>query len=187
MTLHIVAFAGSLRKDSKNRGLLRAAAELLPENALLEILDLEGIPLFNEDGEKPTPLAVEAFRQRVAAADALLIATPEYNHSIPGVLKNALDWGSRSPNIFDGKPLAILGAGGQFGTTRAQYHLRQVATALNMFAINVPQVLVFRSSEKFDAQGNLHDEETRKLVAKLLDNLVKFAGHFVKEEPLAQV
>lgn len=180
--IHIVAFAGSLRKDSKNRGLLRAAAELLPENASLEILELDGIPLFNQDEEKPTPLAVEAFRQRVAAADALLIATPEYNHSIPGVLKNALDWGSRSPNVFDGKPLAILGAGGQFGTTRAQYHLRQVATALNMFAINVPQVLVFRAWEKFDTQGNLQDDETRKLVAELLGNLIKFAGRFVEEE-----
>lgn len=186
MTIHIVAFAGSLRKNSTNRGLLRAVAELLPGDVSLEILELEGIPLFSEDNEKPTPLVVEAFRQRVAAADALLIATPEYNHSIPGVLKNALDWGSRSPNVFDGKPLAILGAGGQFGTTRAQYHLRQVATALNMFAVNVPQVLVFRASEKFDAQGNLHDEGTRKLVAKLLDNLVEFAGRFVKEEALVQ-
>jgi chromate reductase len=173
MPFHFVAFAGSLRKGSLNMGLLRAAAEILPpEQAQIEIVDISEIPLFNEDIEKPVPQAVQVFRQKIQAADALVIATPEYNHSIPGVLKNSLDWGSRSPNVFSGKPLAILGAGGQFGTTRAQYHLRQVAAALNMFPVNVPQVLVFNASKKFDEHGNLTDEPTRALIADLLSNLI---------------
>ena len=172
MSFQIVAFAGSLRKNSFNRGLLREVANLLPADVSLELLDLGDIPLFNEDIEKPAPESVRVFREKIQAADALVIATPEYNHSIPGVLKNALDWGSRSPNVFNNKPLAILGAGGQFGTTRAQYHLRQVVTSLNMFPVNVPQVLVFNSRQKFDAEGNLVDEETRKLIATLLTNLL---------------
>ncbi|MDX9991013.1 MAG: NAD(P)H-dependent oxidoreductase [Anaerolineales bacterium] len=172
MTIHIAAFSGSLRKGSLNSGLLRVAAGLLPDQVTFEILDISGIPLFNEDIEKPRPAPVQLFREKVQAADALMIATPEYNHSMPGTLKNVLDWGSRSPNVFDGKPLAILGAGGQFGTTRAQYHLRQVATALNMFAVNVPQVLVFNGAKKFDENLNLMDEDARQLIAALVSNLV---------------
>ena len=173
MSTHILAFSGSLRKNSFNTGLLRFAATHLPENTALEIFDISTIPFFNQDDEKPIPLPVQDFRQSVEAADAVIIATPEYNHSIPGVLKNVLDWGSRSPNVFDAKPLAIMGAGGQFGTTRAQYHLRQVAAALNMFPVNVPQVLVYRSWEKFDQDGNLVDEESRELVVDLLKKLVE--------------
>jgi chromate reductase len=169
---HIVGFAGSLRKNSFNRGLLRASAGLLPQDVTLEMVEISSLPLFNEDIEEPTPQAVQVFREKVQSADALLIATPEYNHSIPGVLKNALDWGSRSPNVFSAKPLAILGAGGHFGTTRAQYHLRQVATALNMFAVTAPQVLVFNAESKFDANGNLQDEKTREFIKKLLDALL---------------
>lgn len=169
---HIVAIAGSLRRNSFNRGLVRAAAALLPASATLEMIEIADIPLFNEDIEQPTPPSVQVFREKIQSADALLIATPEYNHSIPGVLKNALDWGSRSPNVFSAKPLAILGAGGHFGTTRAQYHLRQVATALNMFAVNAPQVLVFNAASKFDADGNLQDEKTRQLIQKLIESLL---------------
>jgi chromate reductase, NAD(P)H dehydrogenase (quinone) len=169
MYFHIVAFAGSLRRNSLNRGLLRATADLLPPEVTFEVVEISDFPLFNEDIEKPVPRTVQVFRDKVQQADAILIATPEYNHSIPGVLKNALDWGSRSPNIFSGKPLAIMGAGGQFGTTRAQYHLRQVATALNMFAVTAPQVLVFNAESKFDQNGNLQDEKTREFIKKLLD------------------
>jgi len=173
MPFQIVSFAGSLRRNSYNRGLLRTAAQLLPPDVNFEIVEISDLPLFNEDIEKPTPQSVQIFRNQIRQADALLIATPEYNHSVPGVLKNALDWGSRSPNIFSGKPLAILGAGGHFGTTRAQYHLRQVATALNMFAVNVPQVLVFNADSKFDENGNLQDEKTRQFIKKLLDALLE--------------
>lgn len=172
MSIKIAAFSGSLRKASYNLGLLKAVVPMLPEQVSFEILDISGIPLFNQEIEKPAPLTVQDFRQKIAEADALMIATPEYNHSIPGVLKNVLDWGSRSPNVFDRKPLAILGAGGQFGTTRAQYHLRQVAAALNMFPVNVPQVLVYRSWEKFDPDGQLKDDETRKLIEQLLFALI---------------
>jgi chromate reductase, NAD(P)H dehydrogenase (quinone) len=172
MSIHIIAFAGSLRKNSFNRGLLRAAADLLSGDVSLEIVEISEIPLFNKDIEDPFPEPVQIFRDKVQAADALLIATPEYNHSISGVLKNAIDWGSRAPNVFSGKPLAILGAGGHFGTTRAQYHLRQVATALNMFAVTAPQVLVFDAKSKFDANGNLQDEKTREFIEKLLDALL---------------
>lgn len=179
--VRILGFAGSLRRNSVNRGLLRAAAELLPPAASLETFDLLPVPLFNQDEEKPFPASVQEFRDRILAADALLIATPEYNHSIPGVLKNALDWASRPQNVFDGKPLAIMGAGGQFGTTRAQYHLRQVAAALNLMPVNVPQVLVFRSWEKFDPDGNLIDEESRKLVGDLLAALVRLTRQLRKE------
>src|SRR4030065_1292181 len=126
--VNILGFAGSLRKNSYNKALLRAAMELLPTDAKLEIFDLEGIPPFNQDFETQMPEKVKEFKAKIKEADGTLIATPEYNYSIPGVLKNAIDWASRphGDNAFDGKPVAIMGASvGMLGTDRAQYDLRR--------------------------------------------------------------
>jgi len=171
----ILGFAGSLRKDSYNKALLRAALELLPEGASLEIFDLKGIPLFNQDLEDRMPAIVREFKAKISAADAILIAAPEYNYSVSGVLKNAIDWASRpyGDNSFDGKPVAIMSASiGMLGGARAQYHLRQVLVFLNMHPINRPEVVVAYASEKIDERGRIKDKATRKLIEELLDNLV---------------
>jgi len=139
--ISILDFAGSLRKNSYNKALLRVALQLLPKNAKLEIFDLEGIPPFNQDLENHVPERVREYKKRIRAADAILIATPEYNYSVPGVLKNAIDWASRphGDNAFEGKPVAIMSAStGMLGGARAQYHLRQMFVYLNMHAINRP-------------------------------------------------
>jgi len=171
---HVLGFAGSLRKGSFNKALLRAAAELLPEGMTLEIFDLAPIPMYNADvQEQGFPPSVRSFRERIAAADALLIATPEYNYSIPGVLKNAIDWASRPPDqpLF-GKPVAIMGASdGPRGTARGQLALRLVFVTLNMLPVQKPEVLVADAPDKFDASGRLTDENTRGHIRKLLDAL----------------
>jgi chromate reductase, NAD(P)H dehydrogenase (quinone) len=172
--VHVLGFAGSLRRASTNRGLLRAAAEVLPEGMTLEVFDLSPIPLYNADVEEAgEPEPVTHFKQRLAAADAVLIATPEYTYSIPGVLKNAIDWASRPPRECPliGKPLAIMGAGGTFGTVRSQLALRQVAAFVNMLALNKPEVMVQRNWEKFDSKGDLTDEATKEQVRGLLTAL----------------
>jgi chromate reductase, NAD(P)H dehydrogenase (quinone) len=141
----VLGFAGSLRRGSYNKALLRAAADLLPEDMNLEIFDIEGITAFNQDTEENMPLKVKEFKAKIREADAILIATPEYNYSVPGVLKNAIDWGSRpyGDNSFDGKPVAIMSASvGIIGGARAQYHLRQMFVFLNMYPINRPEVIV---------------------------------------------
>lgn len=168
--IHILAIPGSLRKGSFNRGLLVAAAESLPENTTLEIFDLHAIPFYNEDLEKAgDPPAVAELKAKITAADALMIATPEYNNSIPGVLKNALDWASRGriPAV-SGKPLAILGGGGNYGSVRAQDDLRKVAITINLLVLNRPEVAVQRIREKFDNEGRLADEATRQAIAAQL-------------------
>jgi chromate reductase len=169
--IHVLGISGSLRKSSYNTRLLAAASELLPEGMTLETFDLSPIPLYNDDVRAVGfPQPVQQFRGRIAEADALLIATPEYNYSIPGVLKNAIDWASRpSDPPVNGKPVAIMGAStGNFGTVRAQMHLRQVCVFCNMFPLNRPEVLVMRAQEKFDADGRLVDETTRTFVRDLL-------------------
>ncbi|MGD1118843.1 MAG: NAD(P)H-dependent oxidoreductase [Dehalococcoidales bacterium] len=176
--INILGFAGSLRKNSYNRGLLRAAAELLPKDARLEIFDLEGIPPFNQDLEASMPEKVREFKSRIRAADAILVATPEHNYSLPGVLKNAIDWASRpsGDNSFDGKPAAIISAStGMLGGARAQYHLRQVFVFLNMHPVNKPEAFVTFAAQKFDEHGNLTDEKTREVIKALLDALVTWS------------
>ena len=174
-TCRILGIVGSLRRESYNRSALRAAAQLVPAGAKLEIFDLGGIPPFSEDDEQRPPDKVVELRRRVRAADALLFATPEYNDSIPGVLKNAIDWASR-PNgdsAWNGKPAAIMGASvGATGTARAQYHLRQVFVFLNVYAINQPEVMIGNAAAKFDGEGTLTDGATRESVRQLLQNLV---------------
>jgi len=170
--IKILGIAGSLRKDSLNKSLLKAAVELKPDYMEIEIFDISEIPLYNEDVQtNGDPETVKLFKQKIAKADALLIATPEYNYSIPGVLKNAIDWASRpvTDSPLNGKPLAIMGAGGRMGTVRAQAHLRQAAIFTNMLALNKPEVLVATAREKFDKDGKLTDERTRTQLKKLLD------------------
>jgi chromate reductase, NAD(P)H dehydrogenase (quinone) len=174
-TVNILGFAGSLRKGSYNKALLRAAEELLPEETRLEIFDLEGIPPFNQELESRMPEKVKEFKAKIRAADAVLIATPEHNFSVPGVLKNAIDWASRPypDNSFEGKPAAIMSAStGMLGGARAQYHLRQIFVFLDMHPLNKPEVFVTFASQKIDEQGRLTDETTRKVIKTLLEALV---------------
>jgi chromate reductase len=171
----ILGIAGSLRKDSYNKGALRAAQLLCPQGAKIEIYDLAGLPLFNQDEEKSPHPKVAEFKQRIRAADAILIATPEYNYSIPGVLKNAIDCASRpyGDNAWAGKPVALMSASiGAFGGVRAQYHLRQCFVFLNMEALLQPEVAIANASQRFDAQGSLVDESSKKLIVQLLQALV---------------
>lgn len=176
-TFRILGFAGSLRKDSYNKALLRAALELLPKGVELEIFDLEGIPGFNQDLEQQPQAKIKEFKMKIRAADALLIATPEYNYSIPGVLKNAIDCASRpyGDNAFDDKPVAIMGASiGMIGTARAQYHLRQSCVFLNMHPVNAPEVMVSFAQDRIQ-DGIVTDQMTRDLIRQLLDSLVIWA------------
>ena len=175
--ISILGFAGSLRKGSYNKAILREALNHVPEGAALEIFDLEGIPPFNQDFENSPPQKVKEFKQKIRKADAILIATPEYNYSIPGVLKNAIDWASRpyGDNSFEGKPVGIMSAaGGMLGGSRAQYHLRQTFIFLDMHPLNRPEVIVPAVHEKVDQSGRVTDEKTRQKIKELLEALVKW-------------
>jgi chromate reductase len=173
--LVVCGIAGSLRRDSYNRALLRTAQELAPADVEIRIFDRIGeLPLFNEDVERAgTPEPVAALRSAIAEADALLICTPEYNHGVPGVLKNAIDWASRPPraSALDGKPAAIMGASpGQTGTARAQSALRLSFVFTNTPVLPGPEILVYRAADKF-AGGKLTDAKTREYVGRLLEGL----------------
>jgi chromate reductase, NAD(P)H dehydrogenase (quinone) len=185
MAFRILGISGSLRTGSYNTALLRAAAALAPAGVEVEIFDrLRDIPPYDEDerlAAEPEP--VQDLKRRIEAADALLIATPEYNHSIPGVLKNALDWASRPVNAtpLRDKPVAVMGAsGGLLGTVRAQAHLRQ---ALDSFTpvLHRPEVLVSQAAGRFDEHGTLVDETSRALVAELVGGLVAWARRLAVE------
>ena len=179
-TVTILGIAGSLRTDSYNRAALRVAQHLAPADATIEIFDLQGIPLFNQDNEQHPPAPVTALKTRIRAADAILFVTPEYNYSIPGVLKNAIDWASRpyGDNAWDGKPVAVMGASvGTLGTARAQYHLRQVFVFLNMHALNRPEVMIGNAAQRFDVKSNLTDTTSQDLIRQLLHNLVAWTRH----------
>src|SRR3954447_13259283 len=172
--IRILGIAGSLRRQSYNRGALRAAKQLVPEGATLDLFELDGIPGFNQDEEQNPPDKVVELKRRIREADAVLFVTPEYNYSIPGVLKNAIDWASRpyGDSAWNGKPAAIMGASiGAIGTARAQYHLRQVMVFLNMFPINQPEVMIGQAATRFDKDGKLTDEATRNYIGQLLTNL----------------
>jgi chromate reductase len=173
--IKILAFAGSLRKGSYNKALVRAAVELAPENVAMEVFDLEGIPPYNQDLENTPPEKVTEFKDKIRSADALLIATPEYNYSVSGVLKNAIDWASRpkTGNPLEGKPVAIMSASiGRLGGARAQYHLRQSFIFLNMHPVNQPEVMLPSAADNVDANGRLTNEQTRVLIRQLLEALV---------------
>jgi len=173
--IRILGIAGSLRRKSYNRAALRAAQQLAPEDAVIDSFELDGIPVFSEDDERQPPPKVVEFKKRIREADAILFVTPEYNYSIPGVLKNAIDWASRpyGDSAWTDKPAAIMGASvGTLGTARAQYHLRQVFVFLNVHAINQPEVMIANAIQNFGAEGNLTNETTKNLIRQLLTNLV---------------
>ncbi len=173
--LRILGISGSLRKGSFNTAALRAAVELCPAEAEVEICEIGNLPLFDQDSEQDPPAAVTEFKQKVAAADAIIFSTPEYNYSVPGVLKNAIDCGSRpyGKSAWDGKPAAIMGASpGGIATARAQYDLRKMMVFLNMFPINKPEVMIGNCSNKFDAEGNLNDDATRDIILRMLEALI---------------
>jgi chromate reductase, NAD(P)H dehydrogenase (quinone) len=180
-----LGIAGSLRKESWNKGALRAAQALCPEGVKIQMYDIAGLPLFNQDEEKmPNPTVAE-FKKAIRAADAILIATPEYNYGVPGVLKNALDVASRpyGDNAWNGKPCAILSAAMSMGGgVRAQYQLRQSFVFLNVDAVLQPEVAIGNGMQRFDAQGNLTDETSKKLIAQLLQNLVAKV-RLVRQQP----
>jgi chromate reductase, NAD(P)H dehydrogenase (quinone) len=174
--MNVLGLSGSLRKGSYNTMALRAAQKLAPAGMRIDIADIAAIPLYNDDvrlAGEPAPVA--ELKAKVRAADAVLIVTPEYNFSIPGVLKNTLDWLSRPPEPpFAGKPVAIMGASpGPVGTARVQYDLRKVLVFLDAFAVNKPEVFISFAQNKFDAQGELTDEPTAKFITDLLVSLQK--------------
>jgi len=170
----VIAFSGSLRKDSWNTMLLKEAVGFAPSDMEIEIVDISEFPPFNQDHETDPPKAVAEVKLRVKDADAVLFVTPEYNYSIPGVLKNAIDWLSRpyGTSAWEDKPVALISAStGMLGGARAQYHLRQTFVFLNMHPVNRPEVIVNFAPQKFDDQGNLTDLKTKELISELLKNL----------------
>jgi chromate reductase len=185
--LRILAFAGSLRRESYNRALLRAAVGLAPEGLEIEIFDLAEIPLYNGDVEaEGDPEPVARFKQAIAAADGVLMATPEYNHGVPGVMKNAVDWASRPPRgaALTGKPVGIVGASpGMTGTARGQSQLRQAFEFTQSYCMPQPELLVFRAHEKFDAEGRLTDAATAEHLRGYLDAFAAWVRRFVPDPP----
>jgi chromate reductase, NAD(P)H dehydrogenase (quinone) len=182
--IKILGIAGSLRKASFNRGLLRYAMEVAGPEIEMQTFDLGLLPMYNSDLEAELPKVVVELKQKIKDADAILLVTPEYNYSISGVLKNALEWGSRpwGENSWEDKPVAITGAGtGSHGTARAQYQLRQMFVDLNMLALTSPELMVPRAEEKFDENGNLTDEKTKQRVQDLLVALVEWTKRLQKE------
>jgi chromate reductase len=178
-SITVLGIAGSLRRASYNRGLIRAAIDVAPSGVSVFVHDLAGIAMFNSDVEaEGDPPAVADFKRAIDSADALLIATPEYNHCVPGVLKNAIDWASRPArqSVLTGKPVAIMGASsGRGATARAQAHLRDGLAYTNGFVLPLPEVLVGLAGERFDEDGNLTDEETRQEIRDLLTSLAAWA------------
>jgi chromate reductase, NAD(P)H dehydrogenase (quinone) len=171
-TLRILGVAGSLRSGSLNRALLRAARELAPDGMTIEIFDLADVPLYNGDVEAlGDPPGVAAFKAAIVAADGVLMATPEYNHGVPGVMKNAVDWASRPPREapLGGKPVGLIGASpGQTGTARGQSQLRQAFEFTNSYCMPQPELLVFKAHEKFDGEGRLTDLDTAEYLKRYL-------------------
>lgn len=171
-TINVLGIVGSLRRGSYNRGLMRAAQSLAPAGMQIDTFEIGEVPPYNEDvlSGSGFPHVVEAFRERVRSCDAVLIATPEYNYSVPGVLKNVIDWASRPPEQpFKDKPISLMGATPSlFGTTRAQHHLRQTFVFLDARVLGQPEVMVPMAKDKFSADGELHDEATRTFIAKHL-------------------
>ncbi len=186
--IKILGIAGSLRKGSYNKAALRAAQEETPDGVKFEIFDLKDIPLFNQDHEDPLPDLVKIFKEKIIESDAILFSTPEYNGSVSGVLKNAIDWGSRpmGDNSWDGKPVAIMSVSpGMLGGIKAQYHLRHFFIFLDMHAINKPEVVIGRANKKFDEDGNLTDEDTRKRIRQLVEALIQWTSRLQELRPAA--
>ena len=183
--LSILGFAGSLRRGSYNRALLRAAAGMAPDGMRIAIFDLDAVPLYNGDVEaEGEPEPVTRFKQAIAAADGILMATPEYNHGVPGVMKNAVDWASRPPRAapLGGKPVGIIGASpGSTGSARGQSQLRQAFEFTDSYCMPQPELLVARAHEKFDPEGNLTDPETGRYLARYLAAFADWVRRFVPD------
>lgn len=179
----VLGIVGSLRRASYNRALIAAAQELAPEGMTIVPFDLGEVPLYNGDVEaQGDPPGVTALKEAIRAADGVLFATPEYNHGVPGVIKNAVDWASRPPGqaALQGKPVALLGASpGITGTARGQSQLRQAFEFTDSYCMPQPELLVFQAHEKFDAEGRLTDERTRRNLGKFL---VAFAAWIARFE-----
>ena len=185
--LSILGLAGSLRRGSYNRALLRSASQLAPGGMVIEIFDLSEVPLYNGDVEaEGDPQGVARLKQAIAAADGVLIATPEYNHGVPGVMKNAVDWASRPPGAapLGGKPVGIIGASpGSTGTARGQSQLRQAFEFTDSYCMAQPELLVARAHEKFDAEGRLTDPETGRYLVRYLTAFAAWVRRFVPDQP----
>jgi chromate reductase len=185
--VRVLGVAGSLRQASYNRALLHAAAELAPADMTIEVFDLAGVPLYNADVEAAgDPAPVAAFKQAIRAADAVLFATPEYNHGVPGVMKNAVDWASRPPQSapLARKPVGIIGASpGVTGSARGQSQLRQAFEFTNSYCMPQPELLVFRAHEKFDAEGRLVDEATATYLRRYLEAFLEWARRLAPVPP----
>ena len=184
--VNILGIAGSLRRDSYNRAVLMSSLGLVPENSRIDVFDELGqIPLFNQDQERTPPALVADFKTKIRMADAILFVTPEYNYSVPGVLKNAIDWASRpyGDSAWEGKPVAVMGASiGLLGTVRAQMHLRQMFVYLDMYPVNKPEVMITNAPERFSADGNLVDETIREHIGELLRNLVELSQRLARAQ-----
>lgn len=182
----ILAIAGSLRKDSYNRGLLRAAAALAPDGVEMQFFDIGKLPFFNEDLEQPgDPEPVRQFKEAIATSNAVLIATPEYNGAVPGVLANAIDWASRPSghSVLRNKPVSVMGAVlGKSGSANAQASLRGVLSRIGAIVIPDPQVLVPQASRLFDEQVDLRDESTREEIRQLIEALVHWCRRVQPED-----
>jgi chromate reductase len=177
-TVHILGLPGSLRKGSYNRALLQAATEMLPPHTTMEIFDLDGIPVFNQDLEREAPPRVRELKAKVRTADAILFGVAEHNYGVSAALKNAIDWASRpyGDNVWAGKPVAMVSASiGMLGGARAQYQLRQTFVFLDMRPLSLPEVFVTFAPQKFDSQGRFTDPEGRKFLSALLGALVQWA------------
>lgn len=176
--IHIIGISGSLRKGSYNTMLLNSALGLLPEGVDMEIVEIGNLPLYNADLETDSPPEeVKALRSSLAGADAFLFVSPEYNYSVPGPLKNAIDWASRAEESpFSGKPVALMGATqGMWGTVRMQLAFRPIFQSLNLTPVNKPEVLVAQAGKKFDTDGHLIDKQTISIVRQQLQELKKLA------------
>jgi chromate reductase, NAD(P)H dehydrogenase (quinone) len=181
---HFAAISGSFRKGSYNTMTLRVLQNLAPENITITHLSIMEVPLYNADlHTEKFPDVVNQLCDSIKAADALILVSPEYNYSVPGGLKNAIDILSRHPNKpFDMKPVGILGAStGLLGTARAQYHLRQIMVFVNAYVMNRPEVMISKAADKFDAEGNLKDEKTTEFLKTFIMNLADFSDMILKK------
>lgn len=179
--MNILAICGSLRKKSTNLGLLRYAQANAPAGSTITIADLSDVPFYNADiTEKPA--AVAALLEQIGRADAYLFGCPEYNYSVAPALKNALDWASREPDnkLLNGKAVAIMGAGGGMGTSRAQYHLRQICVYLNLHPLNRPEVFANAFTNSFNENGDLVDEKIQGNIKNQLTALIEWANQLKK-------
>jgi chromate reductase, NAD(P)H dehydrogenase (quinone) len=179
--MNVLAICGSLRHQSTNMGLLRYAQKNAPHGMKITIADLLEVPFYNGDMQEK-PASLKKLLEQIAAADALILGCPEYNYSLAPALKNALDWASREPNnqILAGKPVAIMGSAAGMGSSRAQYHLRQVCVYVDLHPLNKPEVFANAFSGAFDAEGNLQDEKIKENIKAQLDALVLWANKISK-------